>query len=161
MLIEDDFLFTEKTNCAGFIPWLRDRQFDILGGAVFKMRAQMRQTFVGDIVVDKDAKEYSLRPVEFLPIAGGPIKVDLTMNFFGAHTRTLRQLGWDEDLKVCRHEDFFIRAKRMGLKVGYHPEIEVYHDHFKPSEYRPYRGGRIPQFWEIFKQKHDGYAFTY
>jgi hypothetical protein len=161
VLLEDDFVFTGQTDCPAWLPWLRDGHYDILGGAVYKMRSSMRQSFVGYLVKDKQAREWSIRHLMPMPFDGGPVKVDITMNFFGARIEPLRRLGWDVDLKVCRHEDFFIRAQAMMLKVGYHPEVEIRHDHHKPDAYKAYRANRISQGWEIFKEKHDGYAFAY
>lgn len=73
-----------------------------------------------------------------------PIEVDLTFNFFVAKTVMIRDVRWDEKIKVAyEHSSFFIDAKRRGYKIGYIGNAIV--DHKPPikiknvEEYQKYR----------------------
>jgi len=44
---------------------------------------------------------------------------DIVKNFFIAKTSSLMQTGWDRELLMAEHEDFFWRFKQNGFKVVY------------------------------------------
>jgi hypothetical protein len=80
-------------------------------------------------------------------------------NFFIAHNDRVRELGgWDARLKVSEHAEFFIRAKQLGLKVGYTPRASVDHVHIQreraSADYAPFRGYRQAEFRRIWLAKH-------
>jgi hypothetical protein len=84
---------------------------------------------------------------------------DLVENFFIARTQRVRELGgWDDRLKIAEHAEFFIRAKRLGLKVGYTPLSAVDHVHIHrergSSDYAPFRGDRQQEFRRIWIETH-------
>ena len=58
-------------------------------------------------------------------------KCDIVQNFFMAETNAVRQkvAGWDEDLKLIEHADFFMRAKEAGLVVAHTPDVLVIGTH--------------------------------
>jgi hypothetical protein len=54
---------------------------------------------------------------------------DLTHNFFLAKTEKVKAFGgWNPILKGGEHQNFFIRAKLAGLKVGTTRQCGVIHD---------------------------------
>ena len=84
---------------------------------------------------------------------------DRVENFFLARTQSVRELsGWDERLKVAEHQDFFLRAQRAGLKVGYTPLAGVDHVHIRrergSENYAPFRGYRQAEFRRIWIATH-------
>ncbi len=64
---------------------------------------------------------------------------DICRNFFIAKTRILQEVKWDNDLKLCEHEDFFWRYKKTGYKVYWTPDIIGNYIDYKPIEYFQYR----------------------
>jgi hypothetical protein len=84
---------------------------------------------------------------------------DVVENFFLARTQRVRALGgWDERLKVAEHHDFFLRAQRAGLKVGYTPLAGVDHVHIRrergSEDYAPFRGYRQNDYRRLWIEKH-------
>lgn len=55
------------------------------------------------------------------------VPVDVVHNALLARTTTLRKARWREELKVNEHMAFFLDARRMGVRVGYLPSVEVRH----------------------------------
>ena len=72
--------------------------------------------------------------------ASGCYTCDIVHNFFVAGTEQILAFGaWDEELKLREHEEFFVRMKRHGLRVGFCPEVRVYHWIARPAGYIRYR----------------------
>jgi hypothetical protein len=44
---------------------------------------------------------------------------DMVDNFFLADVETIRQVRWDKYFKLGEHEDFFWRAKQLGVKSAF------------------------------------------
>lgn len=51
---------------------------------------------------------------------------EVVRNFFVGRTERVRQVGWDPQLKLVEHADFFARARGV-LTVAYDPELAVLH----------------------------------
>jgi glycosyltransferase involved in cell wall biosynthesis len=47
------------------------------------------------------------------------LNCDIVRNFFIAKTETLSKVKWDDNLLMHEHEDFFMRYKQAGYKVGW------------------------------------------
>jgi hypothetical protein len=59
---------------------------------------------------------------------------DLAGNFYVARTSKVRTLGgWDPELRDDEREEFFVRAQRHGLRVGFTPTAAVWHWREKPE----------------------------
>jgi hypothetical protein len=81
---------------------------------------------------------------------------DLVANFFVARTTAVRDRlnGWDNELKVSEHVEFFLRAKQRGLRVAYAPSVSVNHGHQTSTDYRRFRERRS-EFMAKWFCKHD------
>lgn len=170
VLLDDDFVFTRKTMVHRFIPWLKGDVFDLVGGAVYAPQGKGMQGFVGfftqpnthdhGVLSDKTIR---LRKVPYETVGKGIKQIEITMNFFGAKTDVLRQVRWDEELKVCRHEDWFLRfngyrprlPKVEGFKAGYYPSVVVNHEnrYYRNTQYRALRSDRFNEFRKVFIRK--------
>ena len=65
---------------------------------------------------------------------------DIVHNFFVARTDDVRAVGgWDEDLKLDEHEEFFLRVMQRGFGVAYIPDVTVRHWCARSEHYRKYR----------------------
>ena len=158
-LLDDDFLVTERTDMARWIPFIEHGVYDIVGGSVCKTSDGKEQCYVGTFEWGTRGTERTLTLTRLMvrgmtePLGG----LDIVMNFFAASLETLRAIGWDELLKVHRHEDWFLRARSLGFTVGYHPGVQVMHDGDTPpypsAEYRDLRRKRIPEYRQIFLDK--------
>jgi len=155
-LLDDDFIITERTDMTRWIPFLEYDVYDVIGGAVRRMDGSL-QGYVG--MLDYNGGDsLVLNRVPDIGAVANVSTVDLIMNFFAARTETLREIGWDEALKVFRHEDWFLRAKCLRKRVGYHPHVEVLHNNVKPGEddpeeYRALRRHRLPKYRAMFCDK--------
>lgn len=80
-------------------------------------------------------------------------QVDFTSNFFLAKVDKLREVRWDEQLKITgEHFDFFLRASR-SLKIGFLTEVEISHFPENNPSYNKYRR-RGSEFVKLFREKH-------
>lgn len=94
------------------------------------------------------------------------IPVDLTYNFFLGKTEKVREVGWDENIKISfEHSDFFLAAKKNGLKVVYCPDAIVDHKPMhveinkdEEAEYRPFRLRRTDRDYFVKKWGYGSYA---
>jgi len=170
VILDDDFIFTEDTQIERFEPWLEHGIFDLVGGRVWSCVRKAFQGFTGFFYSDGHTVT-SLRKIDQENVAVAA-QVDVTMNFWAARTDALKKVRWNTELKVCRHEDFFLRfigeqpLKRRGLpddavtgekhSVGFLPDVSVLHDNRsftgkdKNPEYMWHRKGRFPDFRQIF-----------
>lgn len=154
-LLDDDFIITEKTEMARWLPFIEHDIYDVIGGAVRRKGGDL-QGYLG--MLEYGNRSLTLHRIPDVDAITQVTTFDLVLNFFAGKTETLRRIGWDENLKVFRHEDWFLRAKHMGIKVGYHPGVEVLHDTSRNDEhkvYRTMRRDRLPEFRAMFCEKWD------
>ena len=79
---------------------------------------------------------------------------NFTFNFFLGRTAQIREVLWDDQIKVAyEHSDFFISAWKKGLRVVCCPDVLVEHDRsFEPTEkYKEHRFRRSDR--EYFLKK--------
>jgi hypothetical protein len=160
VLLDDDFVFTDKTNIFSLVGALELYDIDIAGGAVFDIgpsaqKKDQPRTFYGSFDQSSDGT---------LTISTGRVRqwhknlplYDLVLNFFACRTDIVRNLRWTEALKLGEHLDFFIRARDVRLKVSYFPEVVVHHyrDHSANTEaYKAHRS-RADGFHQSFRSMH-------
>ena len=92
--------------------------------------------FSGDIEVDGGT--VALVPTSY----SSPLtRCDYTLNFFMADTEAIRDRvgGWDDDLKICEHWEFFYRAALNGLRVATTEEVGVRHRPMQREAYSHHR----------------------
>jgi hypothetical protein len=79
-------------------------------------------------------------------------QVDICRNIFLGKTEVLLNL-WDNNLKLCEHEDSFITLKKRGYKVLWTDFIKVKRiNNSNNSEYMTYRN-RFKDYMKLLKQK--------
>lgn len=178
LLCDDDYVFESRTDLDRALEVLKENKLDIVGGEYYNyvnipnlkvfvrqithpfrllrffLHRYKRSAYIGNFVMkDKDCE----LQVSYLPPEKEITRCDLVNNFFIAHTATVRSMGgWDKELKMGEHEDFFLRAKQKGLQVaflanfgtGHYPAIPV-----KNSAYDQYRV-RAADFKRRFVKKH-------
>jgi beta-1,4-N-acetylgalactosaminyltransferase 2 len=162
-LMDDDHFFSRRTKLGRMLELLERGSFDILGASVFRRRPTKRlfpKRRPSDFFVNLRLEAGTLH---FLDIdrrnTRRPRACDAVENFFLARTRSVRSIGgWDDRLKVDEHVEFFLRAKRAGLKVGYTTRAGV--DHVQDGrerrtpDYLPFRFQRVPEFRRIWFEQY-------
>lgn len=162
VLCDDDFIFDEKTRLAEFKKILDETDVELVGGYFheFDANGEFSKThlYAGDLVLDSARH---LRLVVLTP-AQPFVRCDIVPNFFMADTKAVVQKtgGWDPELKVEEHTDFFWRAKKAGLKVAFCPDVSVNHQLAGDESYDAYRHARVNTYHLIFFKKSGIRRFT-
>lgn len=153
LLCDDDFVFDRRTRIPLMKKLLQDYELDILGGVFRQHNRKTRQgkyllrfnSFLnrfGWVLPSTQIYEYHAGiTIEAENIAMNsipyqdPVTVcDLIHNFFLARTDKVKVFGgWNSILKGGEHQNFFIRAKLAGLKVGTTRRCGVIHDQWTPN----------------------------
>ena len=136
LILDDDFLFVDGTDIGAMVGLLEDSPLDILGGSLQTPsggRASWQRVFY------LHANRLYLKATPYARL-GCVNLVDICYNFFVARPQTLRDVRWDEKLKLTEHTDFFLRAKAAGVLTGVCADIVVGHRPGNDSEvYRTHR----------------------
>ena len=177
-ICDDDCRFLDETRIETWLPHMGT--YTLLGGAVRRGDSGRLQQYVGGfqwlLAADEGGHgrmgEHRVR-MRRSKIDGltAPIRADFVMNWFLAETSFLQANPWDERLKVCRHEDYFLGlhwlppseesdwlpAPLLGAKVGYHPGVVIDHDRERGPrdlpQYLALRSKRFPEFRAIVEAK--------
>jgi glycosyltransferase involved in cell wall biosynthesis len=177
VLNDDDFIFDERTD----LRWMRDivasHELDLLGGLFYdqvgyipspdssllrrawyrllrnlgRTRERLR-VYHGMLKVTGDT--LLMQPIE----ADHPFsRCDYTHNFFLARTATVRQKvgGWDPEIKIRGHWEFFYRAKLNRLRVATTEAVGVKHHPVENSRlYKHFRNDRGDRFETLALERH-------
>ncbi len=153
LLCDEDFVFDKRTLIPLMIKLLNEFNLDILGGV---FRQHNRKTRLGKylLLLNQFLNRYNWalpsyqiyeyhaglrikkdRILLFPIFYQNPVTIcDLTHNFFLARTDRVQAFGgWNPILKGGEHQNFFIRAKLAGLKVGTTRKCGVIHDQWTPN----------------------------
>jgi len=146
VLLDDDFIFCEQTRLELLLPLVASGAVDILGGDIISNGKSMR--YHGWLWIHGTTLYHKHRKVN-----GSPVLCDLIMNFFLANTDTVRNVGWDPEQKMFEHQDFFLRCKDAGLRVGFYPGCGIIHDPIRPPEYASIRYPKARECHKRFMKK--------
>ena len=154
VLLDDDFIVTERTDLKKLIETASVHGFSFCGGDVIDGPQDKggRRTHIGTFQFHGS----HLHVAEIAnPFASEFVQTDVLANFYAARTQDVRELGgWDARLKIWGHEDIFLTAKKAGLKCAFCPDIIVEHWPYSPPFYAFYRN-RVKDFWpRIVQEKH-------
>jgi len=163
LLMDDDNWFSRHTRLGLMLRILERERFDIFACHVFLRRHTERlfpKRRLNGFFMNLRLEDGTLTLIDGQHQKARAWRVcDVVENFFLARTQRVRELGgWDERLKVAEHHDFFLRAQRAGLKVGYTPLASVDHVHLRreraSENYAPFRGYRQNEFRRMWIEKH-------
>ena len=163
LLMDDDHWFSRQTRLGLMLRILERERFDILACHVFFRRHTERmfpKRRLNGYFMNLRLENGTLEMIDGEREKTRAWRVcDIVENFFLARTESVRALGgWDERLKIAEHVDFFLRAQRAGLKVGYTPLAGVDHIHIRrervSSDYAPFRGQREDDYRRIWIETH-------
>lgn len=184
LLCDDDYVFDKRTDLNMAFECLQSNGLDIIGGEYYNyVNIPSFKVFIRQLAHPFRLKRFFLKQYKLSAYIGNFVihnndcellvsvnsakekvtRCDLVNNFFIANTDSVRSMGgWDKELKMGEHEDFFLRAKQSGLKVaflsgfgtGHYPAIPV-----KNSAYNQYRV-RAANFKQLFVKKHGFKKYT-
>ncbi len=144
LLLDDDFVFGPDTRIE-LLQAALDAGFDLAAGRVGGAEYHGLLLRTGDTL-------HCLYRQQRRVHNGYPV-FDMTWNFFLARTQALREVRWDEELKLAEHTDFFLRATQRPLLITHVPEVNIGHVQEHSGNYARYRQRGI--YYRIrFLQKH-------
>ena len=145
LLLDDDLRFTRHTRIEQLLAVARRAAGTIAGGTYvrckrkFGLWTQRRpQPYHG--VFERKGDQLALRRGWHGPCEDH-YHCDVVHNFFVAGTDDVLRLGgWNPALKLHEHEEFFLRAAQVSLRVAYCPEVVAEHwNANSPRRYSKYR----------------------
>ena len=143
LLLDDDLEFCRQTRIERLLELVASGVADIAGGDYYRCKRKFlyvrrrRQPFNGifrfhggDLQLVQEAHanchNYQL--------------CDVVHNFFVGRTAEILAVGgWDEELKLNEHVEFFVRLYRRSMRVAYCPDVVARHWMERSAEYNPYR----------------------
>ncbi|TDW13953.1 GT2 family glycosyltransferase [Breznakia blatticola] len=169
LLLDDDFVFDNRTKIVECLNVFMKNDIDILGGLfrnykiinhwydnliVFAqkiLRYELTTNYIGTIDFDENTKilttKYELHRFPKYE------KTDIVHNFFIAKTDKVRNENlWDNDLKLQEHTPFFFEAKKKGFKVYTTNQLSVRHMPKRMKKYNSFRGR---DFVQVFMHKYN------
>jgi len=146
VMLDDDFVSVDAHAISMLVDSVRCGLFDIAGGHV--THHGQHAHYEGFIEV----RDRTLHLTSLKHPVSGPTRCDITYNFLAGDAQKARHVRWDDRLKLCEHQAFFLRAKAAGLNVGYVPDAWIDHQPSSPPAYSPYRKTRSGQYFELFKE---------
>lgn len=159
---DDDFYYIPDPGVKKMVTFLENNQeMTLIGGRIYEMKRVL--DYQGNIEIYDDHLEYKhLDPEKNKKDQASGLQwqqCDITFNFFVARKKDIKNLPWDEKIKVAfEHSDWFISLKKAGINVAYTPDIIVTH---KPShvqikskdQYMAYRMRRSDMSYFFTKHK--------
>jgi glycosyltransferase involved in cell wall biosynthesis len=147
LLLDDDFVFDERTDIGKLLLVAEHTKADVVGG-----RLDTNGTIDGynqTISVRDGVLKYKAMPEEFEEVDGVRFhKCDIVYNF-GLFTKKFK---WDNKIKIKgEHVDYFLQLKRRRAKVFHCPDVVITHKPERPPEYKKYRD-RNDGFHYLFKK---------
>lgn len=140
MFIDDDTIFSETSKVEDMLGVLHNNsEIDLAAG---KIRGN---SFCGTL-----EKEHGIlfRNVgSYSSIISGFKIYDYVLNLFVARTSKVKEVRWDEELKIVEHMDFFWRAKGV-LRCTALDHVYFHNTRERDAEYSKFRVGRIPFFMQ-------------
>ncbi len=81
--------------------------------------------------------------------------LDFVLNCFIAKTQRIKNILWDDEIKLgYEHDDFFLRAKRKSLVISHYSDQKIWHLPTFNIDYNSKRSD-VSCYFEIFMAKHN------
>jgi GT2 family glycosyltransferase len=153
LILDDDFIFTAKTNIWAMVQVMNsDSMIGVVGGSLWQ---DNERHYEGDLVIKQDTLFY-MHDKEYWRECNG-IKYRLThlvWNFALVRKWCWQDNKWDERFKISgEHTDFFLRLNKTKWKVAYVPSVMCNHYQKYNSAYRELR--RRTDYWPLLLKKHN------
>jgi GT2 family glycosyltransferase len=143
LLLDDDLEFTRTTRIEHLYELVASNEADVAGGDYYRCKRKLLllrtcwQPFHGNFWFHDGELQLVCETHATTP----KYKLcDVVHNFFVARTADVLAIGgWDPDLKLNEHVEFFVRLHRRGKRVVYCPTVVARHWMERHAGYTPYR----------------------
>ena len=151
LILEDDFIFTEKTILEKMYKLINlNENVGVVGGCI--TQAGQRVNFEHKYEMHDDILKQVSDGNNWQEFDGLRYKrTGCVFNFALFKKEVFNHVKWDNDLKVCEHNDFFLNWPK-GWDILYLPEVKIGHEKTKDEEYKQFRG-RTNEFMKIMMEK--------
>lgn len=152
--LDDDMLLTRLTDVEGQLRFLENHsEVSLVGFAVLtapeckspekSLGKYYRKSYNKNLIIPR-----------LTMIDNEHIVVEKSTNIFIARTQDIRQIGWDDNIRMIDHNEFFYRAAGQIVSVMA-PKAVIFHRHnYFHSEYSKYRRDYLGDLAYI-KKKHN------
>jgi GT2 family glycosyltransferase len=145
LLLDDDFVFDERTDIHKLLTIAHHTNADVVGGSLDtnKRIDGYNQTMeITDRVLQYTPSAHPYEEHQNIKYQ----KADIVYNF-GLFRKKHK---WDNKIKIKgEHADYFLRLKKKKGKVYYVPSVVIQHHPYRPEEYKH------------FRQRNDGYFYFF
>jgi GT2 family glycosyltransferase len=143
LLLDDDVEFYRHTTIEHLIRLVDQGSLDIAAGTCIKIKRKRfftrRKPQPGDGLFDFQGNQLRLIRGDHGQGDGYQL-CDITHNFYVARVDVIYSMGaWDPELRQNEHTEFFVRARRHGLRVGCCHNVVIKHWNSRPKEYCKFR----------------------
>ena len=145
-LMDDDYIFNKTIDIKEIYEKLIELNLDLLAGTVSdKSGSNFRPRNYHGTFEIKDDILYVKKNHFDEEWDSEVMKVDFAMNLFLAKTETLRDVKWEEKLKLAEHLEWYLRySKKYKLGKFKLPKFNMHHDNsVGNSEYNKYRSNNV------------------
>lgn len=136
LVLDDDCVFTEKTDLKKAVEILKERDLDILQLNIGEGYQGIYKTNGGEVTMLRTSRDGLY---------------DFVSNVFVAKTAKLRECKWDENLKIGEHFAYFYTHKGK-LRIGLTNEVKLEHHHTRVSGYNEYRERALDYVKEFMRK---------
>jgi GT2 family glycosyltransferase len=143
MLLDDDVEFYRRTTIEHLIRLVDQGSLDLAAGTCIKIK---RKRFYTRKKPQPGHGLFDFRDNQLRLVRGnhgqgdGYELCDITHNFYVARVDAVNSMGaWDPELRQNEHTEFFVRARRHGLRVGCCDSVVIKHWNDRPKEYCKFR----------------------
>ncbi len=152
VLLDDDTIFTEKTDLFKMYQFMEETNYDIIAG-VSEDRGGFDNTYYTTYLNIVNNKVFhTTKPYgQIYNNACKAYRTDRTLNYFMAKTQSLKRNPWDDKLKLGEHTPFFIEARKKHFKIAITPEVIFFEKRYMTPQYEKFRR-RVYQFATKFNK---------
>lgn len=127
LILDDDCIFTNKTDLEKALKELVEKDLDILQ---FETQTDFERDYHGLYEIDGSTVKMVKGSRDGL--------YDFCLNIFLAKTESLKKYPWDEKYKMGEHFGYFF-THRGKLRIGKIDNNVIEHHHVRNDEYNPFR----------------------
>ncbi|KII66250.1 Beta-1,4 N-acetylgalactosaminyltransferase 1 [Thelohanellus kitauei] len=134
LLVDDDNFFTDQTKIEKLVSILESTNANIVGGdhsvsrtycSYFGKLTLLRNHTTGKVTILHENGVYFENVLNFKYC----YKVDVIKNFFVARKDEVVKFGgWNDELHVAEHKDFFLRMLKHNVRVIFCTDIRLGHN---------------------------------
>ncbi len=140
--LDDDELLTPFSNFHKHLKFLeKEKRADLVAVSFIQALRKKDLTKTAESFYNQDLR-YALKPLKIPHLTRlneDYIVVGKPPNIFISRTEALRKVGYDENIRMIDHHEFFLRASGE-IVSSFSPESFVYHRHdFSDKNYLKYR----------------------